>query len=438
MSAKSLPHNLDAERAVLGAVMISAKAMDAVSDRLTPEVFFRDAHRRVYKAMEAMYANGCAIDPLTLVDALRQSGDLDAVGGPAYVAGLTDGVPMSTNVGYYASIVRRTAAKRQIITLTSKLLDDAYDDDADASALIDRAEGELLAVSQQAVSGDLKPLSQMAREIFPVLELLQQSGRSVTGLQTGLSSLDLHTRGLQNGNLVILGGRPGHGKSTLGVQIALEAARHVPVAFFSIEMSQQEQMFRILATLAKVDGHRLQCGQLRSNEYAPVSHALEDCHHRKFWHDDTGSISALQIRSRARRLKARHGLGLIVVDYLQLLNHPKADSREERVAATGRLLKQIARELDVPLMALSQLARKEDRAGERRPQLSDLRESGALEQDADVVLLLHRPTPQSNGVVTETPPVELILAKQRNGPTASIDLAWLSEQYRFAELETRR
>lgn len=433
--SRTLPHNEDAERALLGAVLTDGRVMDTLADTLPTDAFFRAAHQRIYAALTALYRRGDGIDPVTVKDELGRAGTLLEAGGPAYVAGLSDGIGQGVNVEYYTRIVKRTAAKRAVIYATVRLLDAAYDDEVDAADLIDRAERSLLQVSEQSVPGDLKSSEQMAREIYPVLEALIETHRPVTGAPTGLLALDGYTRGLQPGNLILLGGRPSMGKSTLGLQVALEIARSTPVAFFSVEMSQQEQVFRVLAALARVDGHHLQCGRLSDFDQQQVGDALTTFGQRKFWLDDSGSISALQIRSRARRLKARHGLGLIVVDYLQLLTHPKADSREERVAATGRLLKQIARELGVPLVALSQLARKaQDRGGDQRPQLSDLRESGALEQDADVVLLIHRPPEKSNGVVTEVPPVELIIAKQRTGPTAIIDMKWVSEQYRFAEI----
>jgi replicative DNA helicase len=233
---------------------------------------------------------------------------------------------------------------------------------------------------------------------------------------------------------VILGGRPSQGKSTIAAQIALHVSQTQPVAFFSVEMSEQEQAFRILATLAQVDGHQLQCGQLSMYDQERIGPALQAFHDRQFWLDESGTVSALQIRSRARRLKARAGLGLVVVDYLQLLQHGKADSREQAVAQTGRTLKQIARELHVPVLALCQLSRVVEQRKDQRPMLSDLRESGSLEQDADVVLLIHRPAKKDDGAISTQPPTELIIAKSRNGPTTSIDLRWISEQYRYEEM----
>ena len=438
LAERTLPSNLEAERAVLGTVLVThGRVLDTVADQLRPEEFYREAHRRIFRTMVTLFRRGEAIDFVTLREALTTTGDLEEVGGPAYITALADGVPVSTNVAYYARIVREKATGRDVIAVANRLLTAAYDLE-DPVALIDQAERALLAVSHQAVPGDLVSAAQMSREIYPVLEALTAARQPVTGVSTGLADLDHYTRGLQPGSLVILAGRPSTGKSSLALQWALHVAQTQPVAFFSVEMSQQEQVFRVLATLAHVDGHHLQCGQLSTGDQTQVGLALTAFSQRYFWLDDSGAVSPLQVRSRARRLKAQHGLGLILVDYLQLVQHGRAESREQAVAATARLLKQVARELDVPLVALCQLSRKVEERADKRPQLSDLRESGALEQDADLVLLIHRPPPKNDGVVVISPSAELIIAKQRNGPTASVELVWRGEQYRFAELAARR
>lgn len=430
--------NLEAEAAILGAVLVtSGRALDTIADTLTAKAFYRVEHQVIYKTMLALDATGTVVDFVTLKDALVKSNDLEAVGGPSYIAGLANGVPSQTNVAFYARIVSEAASVRLVEELASRLLHRARQHGADAAALVEDAERALLEVSRQAVPGDLVSAPEMVRTIYPVLEALLESKQPVTGVSTGLRDLDRYTRGLQRGSLVILAGRPSTGKSSLALQLALFVAQQSPVAFFSVEMSQQEQVFRVLATLARVDGHHLQCGRLSTLDQEQVGVALSSFAQRHFWLDDTGSLSPLQIRSRARRLKAKHGLGLVIVDYLQLLNHGKSESREQAVAQTARLLKQIARELDVPVLALCQLSRKVEERTDKKPQLGDLRESGALEQDADVVLLIHRPPAKSDGVVIETPPAELIIAKSRNGPTASVDLVWMGEQYRFGEVATR-
>lgn len=433
-----VPHDLEAERSVLGTVLVThGRVLDTIADTLAPEQFFRVAHATIYRAMLAIYGRGEAVDFVTLRHELQKLKALEDVGGPAYIASLADGVPSSTNVPHYARIVRELASKRGVIELANRLLASAYGFEAETKDLVDQAERGLLELSHQAVPGDLVPSSQIVSSIYPVIEALQNAGKPVTGIASGIAELDRYTRGFQRGTLIILAGRPSAGKSSLALQLSLHVAREEPVAFFSVEMSQQEQAFRVLATLAKVDGHHLQCGRLSMFDQQQVGIAMREFEGRKFFLDDTGSLSPLQIRSRARRMKAKHGLGLIVVDYLQLLNHGRAESREQQVAQTARLLKQIARELDVPLIALCQLSRAAEQSTDKRPQLSHLRESGAIEQDADVVLLIHRPPAKSNGVTTDIPPAELIIAKSRNGPTASIDLRWQGDQYRFEEMEAR-
>lgn len=435
---RTLPANLDAERSILGAILVDNRALDDLTDTLAPETFYREAHKRLFAAMVRLYTKNEPVEFVTLKAELARVGDLEECGGPAYLASLSEGVPKSTNVRYYARLVKEAASRRRVIELANQLMADAYEAETEAAALVDQAERGLLAISQDAVPGDLVSAEEMVRNIYPVLEELTATRRPVTGLSTGFRELDRYTRGLQPGNLVILGGRPSQGKSTIAIQIALHIAQSLPVAFFSVEMSQQEQVFRVLATLAEVDGHQLQCGQLSMIDQQRLGPALTAFTDRKFWLDDSGTISALQIRSKARRLKARVGLGLIVVDYIQLMTHPRTEareSREQQVAATSRILKHIARELHVPVIALCQLNRAAEQRTDKRPNLSDLRESGSLEQDADLVLLIHRPPVKQAGVVQEIPATELIVAKQRNGPTTSIDLRFYGEQYRFVEIE---
>jgi len=431
---RTLPHNLDAERSVLGAIIVHNEAYDEASELVTPGDFYRDAHARIFSAITRLMARRIAVDFVILKEELARVGELESVGGPSYISELADGMPRSTNVKFYAGIVREKATKRRVIKVANNLLTKAYEDEEDPAALIDMAERGLLDVSEQAVPGDLVPASEIVRSIIPVLERINEAKRAITGLASGFSRLDYYTRGMQPGNLIILGGRTSQGKSSIAAQVAMHVAQTSPVAFFSVEMSQQEHAFRTIGMIAGVDGHLLQTGQLNMFDLERVGPALQAFSDRQFWLDESSTISALQIRSKARRLKAKHGLGLIVVDYLQILQHPRAESQEQRVATTGRMLKAIARELRVPVLALCQLSRAVENRPDQRPRLSDLRESGSLEQDADVVLLLYRPEPKDDGVVTEIKPSELIVSKQRNGPRTSIEMRWIGEQYRFEEL----
>ena len=436
---RTLPHSIEAEQSILGVVLVThGKALDDLADQVRPEMFFRDSHQRIYRAMLAMYQRNEAIDFVTLHEALAKADTLDEVGGPAYIAALGNGVPVSTNIVFYARILREKAQQRSIIYTANKLLAAAYDQD-DPATIIDAAERALLDLSAQAAPGDLVSADTMVREIYPVIASITAARRPVTGLATGFVELDRYTRGLQPGDLVLIGGRPSQGKSTIALQIALHVSRTVgPVAFFSLEMSNQAQTFRVLSRLAEVDGHRLQCGQMSALEQQRIGEVMAEFSGLRFWSDDTPALTAFQIRSRVRRLKARLGaLSLVVIDYLQLMSHPKAERRDLEIGATSFLLKQIARELHVPIVVLCQLSRKVEDRPDKRPTLADLRESGSLEQDADVVLLISKPPVKHNEVVIEVPPTELIIAKQRNGPTTSIDLRFRGDVYRFDEVEGR-
>lgn len=436
--ARVQPHNLDAERSVLGTVIVtSGKALDTVADLLKPHEFFRAPHQMIFRMMLALYAKGEPIDFVTLTHALKATGQLDECGGPAYVAGLTDGVPTATNAPYYARIVRETSDTRNVIALATRLLEQAYGGSESPAGLIDTAERGLLELSQQAVPDDLRSAEEMTLTIYPALESLWESKRTITGVETGISDLDYYTHGLQPGTLSILAGRPSTGKSSLALQMALHVAQSQSVAFFSVEMSEQEQMFRVLSTLAQVDSHQLQSGALSMVGQQDVGAVLAAFPSRRFYLDDSGSLSVVQIRSRARRLKAKQGLGLVVIDYLNLLKHERAETREQQIAASTRMLKQIARELHVPLLVLCQLNRQVETRADKRPTLADLRESGSIEQDADVVLLIWRPPTKTDGATTTTPPAELIIAKQRNGPIANIDLMFKGEHFAFQQMERR-
>jgi replicative DNA helicase len=384
--------------------------------------------------MRTLYEKAHPIDLVTLKNELDRVGDLSECGGPVYVAVLGDGVPRATNIRYYADIVREKASKRDVIRLANELLNTAYEDEDQPGAIVDMAERGLLEISEQSDPGDLVGAPELVQQVMPRLAELHEMKRPISGISTGFTKLDRFTRGLQPGTLNILAARTSQGKSTLAGQLLLNVAGHVPVAFFSLEMSREELMFRLIATQARIDGHDLQCGRLDMFGQRDVGLAVAELAGKKFWIDDSGEVSALQVRSRSRRLKAKHhGLGLIVIDYLQLMQHPKGETNEQRVAATSRSLRILAKELKVPVLALCQLSRAADQRQDPRPRLSDLRESGALEQDAHVVLLIYRPAPKEN---EPAKPTELILAKQRNGPTTTVYLRWLGEQYRFEEVES--
>jgi replicative DNA helicase len=437
MSDRPIPHSIEAERSVLGAILVSDEAVFTVGALLQPEDFHRVAHQRIYAAMQALAEAGVPSDLVMLKHELARRGDLDECGGPAYISGLADGIPRSTNVEYYARIVRDKAILRAIIATSSKAITAAYDADDDARVVLDEAERSLLALSQATTDTDLVFMDAIVPAVHAMLETIQRGG-AVTGLATPWRDLNEGTRGLHPGNLVVVGGRSGEGKSALALQIGLFVAKTATAAYFSMEMSKEELTTRAIAQLAAVDHHAMMWGRLSGQDEQAVGRAIGALSGLRLSLDDTSGLTTYQIRSKAKKLQARSGLGLVIVDYLQLLQRPRhANSREEAVAENSRALKVLAGELKVPVLALSQLNRasvKED----RRPTMADLRESGAIEQDANVVLLLYKPSAQSDGVVSVEPPVELIIAKQRNGPTGTIDLYFRGPCMRFESAETRR
>lgn len=433
VAERTLPHNLEAERAVLGAVMADQTQLAVASEVVTAEAFFRAAHQAIWRALLELDRRGDPLDFLLLVEELRRRGELDDVGGPAYVASLIDGVPRGTNTAHYAAIVRDLWTCRDVIFVANKLLSSGYEADQSASDLIAEAESALLSLSHRHVGGQgYVHADQLVTETFQTIQRLAEDRQLVTGVSTGFERLDYLTRGFQAGDLIILAARPSMGKTSFALQLALEASARGTVGFVSIEMSRQQIGLRAVSLQARINGYRLLTGRLSADEFARLNPALEELARGGFAIDDSAIMSPEQLRSRARRLATTHPLSLLLVDYLQLLEMKglKADNREQAVAQTSRLLKQVAKELAVPIIALAQLSRANEHRTDKRPQLSDLRESGALEQDADVVLLLHRPD-YYDPKTAEPGLTELIVAKQRNGPTGVVKLRFIKEQTRF-------
>lgn len=433
-----LPHSLEAERALLGAIILRVDAWLEVAGTVTAADFYRDAHQRIFLAVQALSGSGTAVDLVTLKHRLTTGGELDAIGGPAYLASLIDGVPRTSNVAHYAEIVRNMARLRAVIHGANWLLADAYDADEDVGAVLDRAEHTLFALAQGDTRGGFTRLSEIIPGVLDQIEAWCRTRTGISGLASGFSDLDALTRGFQPGNLIILASRPGQGKSALALNIAQHAAAQGhSVGIFSLEMSNLEISIRAVIAQARLDGHRVQRGFLRDGEWGRVSQAVGTLSELPLFLDDSAFLSAFEMRSRARRLKAQHGLDFLIVDYTQLmLPHDDARRRENRtqeLAAITRALKALAKELSIPVLALSQLSRKVEERSEKRPQLSDLRESGSLEQDADLVLFIHHPERDD-----ATTGVELMVAKHRNGPTGTVRLTWIGEEMRFANLTQQR
>ena len=436
--ARILPHNLEAERSVLGAILIDNQTFNVASAVIKSEAFFRDAHRRIFERMVDLAERSQPIDLVTLKETLERSGELEEVGGPAYIASLVDGVPRSTNVEYYAQIVREKATLRALIYSANKILSNAYEADQEADLILDDAESSIFAVADDRIKAGFLPMRELVKQNFPKIEKLFEHKSYITGVPTGFDDIDRKTRGLQPGDMVIVAARPSMGKTSLVLNMCQHVATHGGVAgFFSLEMSKESLFMRMLASEAKIDTYRLLSGQIGQREYGQITQALETLSESQLFIDDTAGISVLEMRAKARRLKAEHGLSLLAIDYIQLMTgRGRFENRTLELASISRSLKGLAKELSVPIVVLSQLSRASESRSDKRPQLSDLRESGALEQDADVVALIFREEmyklgdqPSDNDGVAE-----IIIAKQRNGPTGTIKLAFIREQTRFANL----
>ena len=435
---RTLPHNLEAERSVLGAILVHNDAFNLAAQVIDSRDFYRDAHRRIFDCMVALNERHDAIDFVTLKEELARAGELDEVGGPAYVAALADGVPRATNVEYYARIVKEKSTLRNLIYAATKIVANAYEADQESDLILDEAESAIFAVADDRLKAGFVAMRDLVKDSFPKIEKLFEQKRLITGVPTGFVDVDEMTRGLQAGDLVIVAARPSMGKTSLVLNIAQYVASlgDQVVGFFSLEMSKESLFLRLLTSEAQIDGHRLMSGAIGGNDYHRISHALEKLNSMKLFIDDTANIGVLEMRAKSRRLQSEHGLSLLVVDYIQLMNgRGRFENRTLELASISRSLKGLAKELNVPIIVLSQLSRAPESRSDHRPQLSDLRESGALEQDADVVVLIYRDDvynrdPNSPDAGT----AELILAKQRNGPTGVVKLAFLREQTRFANL----
>jgi len=436
---RTLPHNLEAERSVLGAILVHNDAFNTAVQVIESADFYRDAHRRVFEKMIALNERAQAIDFVTLKEELSRSGELDQVGGPAYIASLADGVPRATNVEYYARIVKEKSTLRALISAAGKILTNAYEADQESDLILDEAESAIFAVADDRLKAGFVAMRDLVKESYPKIEKAFEQKRLITGVPTGFVDLDEMTRGLQGGDLIIIAARPSMGKTSLVLNIAqyVAAQPDLTVGFFSLEMSKESLFIRLLTSEAQIDSHRLMSGAVGHKDYGRISHALESLSGMRLFIDDTANIGVLEMRAKSRRLQSEHGLSLIIIDYIQLMSgRGRFENRTLELASISRSLKGLAKELSVPIIILSQLSRAPESRSDHRPQLSDLRESGALEQDADVVIFIYREDQygdksqpsDAQGVA------ELIIGKQRNGPTGVVKLAFIREFTRFENL----
>ena len=441
---KSLPHNSEAERAVLGAILLDNALFDQTSEILTTGDFYLESHRSIFSTMERLASDSRAIDSLTLRDELQKENTLEAVGGVAYVASLLDGVPRVSSVEHYARIVQEKSLLRKLIHAANEILLRGISNEEDPLELLERAEKSIFAISQEKIKGGFVQLQDLLTESYENIEALYQRKELITGLSTGFVDLDRLTSGFQPSDLIIVAARPGLGKTSLVVNIAqYSAIQHQKViGIFSLEMAAQQLVTRMLCAEARVDSHKVRSGYLSKEDWNRLAKTMSKLARARIFIDDTPGISIVEMRSKARRLKAEHGLDLLIIDYLQLMagtssgTRVRHENRQQEISAISRALKGLAKELQVPLIAVSQLSRApEQRRGDHRPQLSDLRESGSIEQDADLVLFIYREDLyKKEEDLEEQGVVQIIIGKQRNGPTGVVKLAFIDQWTKFENL----
>ena len=434
---RSLPSNVDAERSLLGAILVNNENYYRVVEFLRPEDFYLDSHRVIFRNMTALMENSRAIDLITLQDELLRNASLESTGGIGYLSGLLDGIPHLVNIDHYVEIVRDKALLRQMISSASKMIAECFDQAEPADAILDQAEQALFNLSEKRTKSGFVSVLDMQEDAQKLLTKLYEDKEMITGVPTGFTDLDRMTSGFQPGDLVILAARPSMGKTALALNVAQHVAlrRSLPCGIFSLEMSKQQLLMRFLCAESLVDAHKVRTGYIGKDDFRQLIDALGVVTGAPLYIDDSSSLTIMEMRAKARRLKAEHGLSLLIVDYLQLMSgYGRVENRVQEISGISRGLKGLAKELEVPIIALSQLSRApEQRQGDHRPQLSDLRESGSIEQDADVVLFIYREEVYKRDEDNEGK-ADLIISKQRNGPIGTVKLAFLKQYTKFENL----
>jgi len=434
------PQNVEAEEFVLGAILLDKQALNKVLEVMSPDAFYRPAHRKIFTAMIELSEKNEAIDQVTVSECLRRRNELEQVGGAGYLAELIAQVPTAANVRSHAKIVEEKFLTRGLISTATEIVESGYSESERIEDLLDRAERNIFALAGSRMRTAFVPLKDIVKGAFEKIERLYEHKERVTGVPTGFVELDSMTSGLQPSDLIIVAGRPSMGKTALALSMAQYAAieKHQTVAIFSLEMSKDQLVMRMLCSEARVDAHKLRSGFLGRDDWPRLVGAADRLTQAPLFIDDTPAMTALEMRAKARRLKAEQKLELIIVDYLQLMRgRDDATNREQEISDISRSLKALAKELGIPVVALSQLSRAvETRGGEKKPQLSDLRESGAIEQDADVVMFVYRAEAYGQ-TDTNRGLAEILVRKQRNGPTGDVALAFIDRYTRFENLETQ-
>lgn len=431
-----LPQSMDAERSVLGAMLLDANAASVGCEILNIEDFYKGIHQKIFEKILVNFNRGIPSDLVTLTEALSGDDMLKEAGGAYYLSELVDQVPTSANVSHYAEIVKEKATRRRLISTCAQISRESYSPENEASDLLDHAQQSIFEIAQEKQTGDFVHIGSLINDTIDTINHLYERKTDLTGIISGFKDLDVMTSGLQRSDLIILAARPSMGKTAFALNVATNCAIRAnhPVAIYSLEMSKAQLVFRMLCAEAEVSATRARSGRLHPNDFKPLIDACSVLANAPIYIDDTPGQTAMEVRSKARRLKAKHDIDLVIIDYLQLMNSSslnRQESREQQISSISRSLKALARELNVPVIALSQLNRSVEQRSDKRPMLSDLRESGAIEQDADIVMFIHRDASPEEAMNMEVDQRKLIVAKQRNGPVGDVDLVFRKEFTKF-------
>ncbi|WP_370519806.1 replicative DNA helicase [Pontibacillus sp. HMF3514] len=440
MNDRTPPHNIEAEQAVLGAIFLEPQAIATASEVLLPEDFYRASHQRIYEVMTKLSEKGEPIDLVTVTTALSNQSVLDEVGGVSYLSDLANSVPTAANIEYYTKIVEEKSILRRLIKTATNIVTSGYSDEGEVESVLNEAEKSILEVAQSKDSGRFKNIKDVLIDVYDNIEQLHNNDEEVTGVPTGFRDLDQITSGFQKNDLIIVAARPSVGKTAFALNIAQNVAvtAQENVAIFSLEMGADQLVMRMLCAEGNINAQKLRTGSLEEEDWGKLTMAMGSLSNAGVFIDDTPGIKVNEIRSKCRRLKQEHGLGMILIDYLQLIqgNGNSKENRQQEVSEISRALKGLARELNVPLIALSQLSRGVEGRQDKRPMMSDIRESGSIEQDADIVGFLYRDDYYDQESEKQNI-IEIILAKQRNGPVGTVELAFVKEYNKFVDLDHR-
>jgi replicative DNA helicase len=430
------PQNIEAEQSVLGGILLEPEALSRILEILQEDDFYREGHRKIFSAMVALYQKGTPVDLITLTESLLTRQHLEGIGGASYLTSLADAIPSAVNIEVYARIVREKAILRRLINITTEIAGKSYQFSGEVEDILDQAEKSIFEITAAKITPHIYPLSEVIKDSFQTIEALYERKERISGVPTGFTKLDQMTSGFQPSDLIIIAGRPSMGKTAFALDIARNAATlaEVPAVIFSLEMSRQQLAIRMLCSEARVDSYKLRSGFIGERDWPRLTNAAGLLSEAPIYIDDSPALSVLQMRAKARRLKSEKGLGLAVVDYLQLMSgRGGSDRREQEISEISRSLKALAKELNIPVVALSQLNRKVEDRTDRRPFMADLRESGAIEQDADVILFIYRDEMYDENS-KQKGTAEVIIGKQRNGPIGKITLAFIDQYTRFENL----